>query len=244
VIGGALQRARFHCLAAALCAGLASANAARMTSRLVALAGLGFVLFAIAARAPGVRLASVALALALGGLWWGSIRLAALDRSPLLREVDRAERARVDVTGPARRGRFSLRVPARVLRFGLLRLREPVLLELPLGRSPPQGARLEVLGEIELPRTAMNGFDERAYLRRHGVHVVLRGDRWRMVGRRGGFGSLADRLRDRLDRALASGTRGEHRKLLQAVVLGADGGLPEQLRDRFRASGLYHLLGD
>ena len=42
---------------------------------------------------------------------------------------------------PAAESRFELRVPAQVRRFGRLRLREPVLLELPLGRSPPQGAR-------------------------------------------------------------------------------------------------------
>src|SRR5205807_523357 len=82
-----------------------------------------------------------------------------------------------------------------VRRFGRLRPQESVLLELPLGRSPPQGAILRVLGQIALPRGPSHGFDERTWLRRHGVHVVLHGDRWRLIGRRGGLGGVTDRLR-------------------------------------------------
>ena len=182
------------------------------------------------------------LALGLGGLWWGSARLDALDRSPLLEQVDRAERSLVVVTGPPRRARYELRVPATMRRFGALRIDEPVLLQLPLGRSPPQGAVLEVLGVIALPRGPSRGFDERTWLRRHGVHVVLHGDEWRIVGHRGGLGGLADRVRGRLDRTLAPGVRGERRAVLVGVVLGEDQGLSEGLRQRFRASGLYHLL--
>src|SRR5207248_1447410 len=100
--------------------------------------------------------------------WWGSVRLASLDRSPLLAEVGRAERALVVVTAPPRPGSFGLRVQARVLRFGRLRPDEPVLLRLPLGRAPPQGALLDVLGVVELPHPPANGFDEGAWLRRHG----------------------------------------------------------------------------
>jgi competence protein ComEC len=71
---------------------------------------------------------------------------------------------------------------------------------------------------------------------------VLRGDRWRVVGRRGGFGSVADRLRERLARSVVIGLHGERRGILVGVVLGDDGGLSDELRQRFRASGLYHLL--
>ena len=57
---------------------------------------------------------------------------------------------------------------------------------------------------MRLPRRPKNGFDETTWLRRHGVHVVLRADRWRSIGRRGGLGGIADRLRAalaELDRA-------------------------------------------
>jgi competence protein ComEC len=45
-----------------------------------------------------------------------------------------------------------------------------------------------------------------------------------------------------LARASTPGLAGERRAVLQGVVLGEDGGLSDTLRQRFRASGLYHLL--
>ena len=127
-------------------------------------------------------------------------------------------------------------------RFGTLRTSEPVLLELPAGRAPAQGDVLRALGVLAAPRGPQNGFDEWLYLRRHGIHVVLRVDRWRVIGRRGGIGGVADRLRSFVTRGLSRGAGGEHRAVLLGVVLGADEGLSQGLRDRFRASGLYHLL--
>jgi predicted membrane metal-binding protein len=41
---------------------------------------------------------------------------------------------------------------------------------------------------------------------------------------------------------MAPGVGGARRALIGGVVLGEDEGLDEELRDRFRASGLYHLL--
>ena len=178
----------------------------------------------------------------LAAVWWGSGRAADLDRSVLADRIGWAETSLVTVTGPPRRGRFELRLPARVSRFGRLWVDEPVLLELPLGRAPPQGARLEVLGELVRPRGPVNGFDEAGWLRRQGVHVVLRGDRWRMVGRRGGVPGFADKLRAWLGRSAARGLHGERRGIVEGVVLGDDAGLSDDLRRDFRASGLYHLL--
>ncbi|HYZ76092.1 MAG TPA: ComEC/Rec2 family competence protein [Gaiellaceae bacterium] len=184
----------------------------------------------------------VACSAVLAGAWWGSMRLAVLDRSLLAARIGWAETSLVTVTGPPRRGRFELRLPARVSRFGLLQIDEPVLLELPRGRAPPLGARLEVLGELVRPRGSSHGFDESRWLRRQGVHVVLRGDRWRIVGRRGGLPGFADRLRGWLGRSAARGLTGERRGIVEGVVLGDDAGLPDDLKRDFRASGLYHLL--
>jgi competence protein ComEC len=231
-----------HVLAGALCAGFAGANFLRVQNLFVLIAGAALLVLSAAAETSGLRVGLAGTALAFWGLWWGTVRLDALDRSPLRAEVGRAEQALVEVTGPARHGRFNLRIPARMLSFGPRRVREPILLELPLGRSPPQGARLRVLGEIELPSSSEQGFNEEQYLRRSGMHVVLRGDRWRIVGRRAGLGGLADRLRAGFTGSLEPGTSGERRRLLLAIVLGEDGALSEDLRDRFRASGLYHLL--
>jgi competence protein ComEC len=221
--------------------GLAAANLFRETSLFLALVAVGLAVAAVAV-VPALRLVTVAMALLLAGWWWGSARLVALDRSVLLPKAGTAGPALVAVTGPARRSRFDLRVPAQVRRFDGEALGEPVLLRLPLGRSPPQGALLDLVGEIRLPRGPRNGFDERTWLRRHGVHVVLRASRWRIVGRRGGLAGLADGLRSRLARSMAPGIDGERRAVIAGIVLGEDEGLSDGLRARFRASGLYHLL--
>jgi competence protein ComEC len=237
-----VARATPHLLAAALCVGLAGANAIRLTAPAVAAVACSLAL--VGAFAVGwARLGLVAAGLCLAGLWWGGARLEALDQSVLASRVGEAGRFTIAVTGPARRSQFALRVPAQVRRFQNRDVRENVLLRLPPSRSPPQGALLELTGEIRPPRTPDDGgFDERRWLRRQGVHVVVHADRFRVVGRRGGLAGLADRLRARLARSMAPGLDGERRAVLAGVVLGEDEGLSEGLRDRFRASGLYHLL--
>jgi competence protein ComEC len=225
---------------AALCVGVAAANLARSTFATLAI-GVGLAALVVALE-DGARAWLLAGVLILMGWWWGSARLNALDRSVLRGHVDTAERSLLGVTGPARRTRFELRVPAEIRRFGRLRFHESVLLELPLGRAPPQGGLLEAVTTVRLPKPPKHGFDERTWLRRHGVHVVLRADRWRLVGHRGGLGGIADRLRAALAGSIAPGLRGERRGVIEGVVLGDEQGLSEQLRQRFRSSGLYHLL--
>ncbi len=130
-----------------------------------------------------------------------------------------------------------------VRRFAGRTMRERVLLELPAGRAPPLGAVLALRARPVAPRGPETGFDERGWLARRGVHVVLHASgTWRVVGRRGGIGGVGDRLRAAVGGALALGTTGERRALVAAVVLGADEGLDTPLRDAFKASGLYHLL--
>jgi competence protein ComEC len=231
-----------HLLAASLCVGLSLALAVRLAHPALAVAAVALALSALALDSR--RAVALALALAAAGWWWGSERLGELDRSALSAEIDRAALARLEVTGPARRSEFAVRVPVRVLWFGRLDLRERARLDLPPERAPPQGAILEAVVTVARPRgpAEAGGFDEAGYLRRQGVHVVLRAGAFRVVGRRGGVGGLADRLRATVARSMAPGLEGERRAVIAGVVLGEDEGLEEELRDRFRASGLYHLL--
>jgi competence protein ComEC len=214
--------------------GLALADAARVRELVlvVAVAAAG-TLVAVAARGGAVVVIAVVVAAA--GWWWGSLRLDALDGSTLAPRIGTADRFRLVTTADARRGRFDERQFARV---GA----ERVELELSLGRAPPQGAVLDVLAVVKAPRGPANGFDERTWLRRQGIHVVLQVDEWRPVGRRGGLGGVADRLRSWLRRASAPGLAGERRGLVEGVLLGDDGGLSDGLKQAFRRSGLYHLL--
>ena len=228
-------------LAGSLFLGLAAANVARVQT------GLALVLAALLGSTATAsrrhrRFGLLAVALALVGWWWGSARLDAFDRSPLTSRLDTAARVHVTLTGPARRGKYDVRAPAIVTVFAGRPLREPVQLKLPLGRAPPQGAILDALVRVTAPRGPKNGFDEQTWLRRHGVHVVLLVDRWQIVGRRRGLGGLADALRQQLQSSVARGLTGNRAAVVEGVVLGEDRGLSDELRRRFRASGLYHLL--
>jgi competence protein ComEC len=229
-----------HLLAAAFCVGIAGSLGVRVASVLLALLALAFAAGALAE--PRVRVVGLAAALFLAGTWWGSVRLEALDHSVLEREIGRAGPALLEVTEPSRRSPFDVRVPVRVLRFGEEKPGERARLDLPAGRAPPQGALLNVIVEIHAPHPEENGFDEAGYLRRQGIHVILKADSFTIVGRRGGLRGLADRVRAAIAGSLAPGVSGERRAVIAAVVLGEDEGLGPELRDRFRASGLYHLL--
>jgi competence protein ComEC len=239
VIARIVERGWPTLLVLAACIGIALSNAVRAPAILLAVL---VVVAGVAALAPDARLPACALALVLVGWWWGSARLDALDRSVLAPEIGRSGLATTIVTGPVRKTPFALRVPAEVRRFDSRPLRERVLLELPVGRSPPQGAVLVLRVTVGAPRGPEDGFDERGWLARRGVHVVLHGGEWRIVGRRGGIGGVSDRLRAHVARAIAPGLGGERRAVLAGIVLGEDEGLTDELRANFKASGLYHLL--
>jgi competence protein ComEC len=228
-------------LVGAACVGIAVSVWIRPPAPALALAAVAALAGALLA-SDTRRLALAGIALACVGLWWGSVRGDALDRSYLAGRLGHEASARLVVTGPARRTPFVLRVPAEVRRFGPVSIRERVLLELPPERAPPQGAVVELHAQPVAPRGPETGFDERGWLARRGVHVVLRGADTRIVGRRGGIGGVGDRLRTHVESTLARGTTGERRRLLAGIVLGEDSAIGPELRDAFQASGLMHLL--
>ncbi len=238
----ALERGWPAVALAALAVGLAASNWLSLPWPAGVVAGLAAA--AASLRLPGpARLALAAVALAAAGLWWGGLRLHELDRSYLASRIGQPAAAQAVVTGASSRSPFAVRAAAEVRRFDGVELRERVLLELPAGRAPPQGAVLELRARPVAPRGPETGFDERGWLARRGIHVVLHASGpWQVVGRRGGIGGVGDRLRTAIGSALALGTTGERRSLVIGVVLGADEGIDPELRAAFKASGLYHLL--
>ena len=231
-----------HLLVGALCLGLSAALAANAPVALTMVAAVGLGAAALASRE--LRAFLLAVALLLGGWTWGTMRLQSLDRSDLLEVVGSSAPARLEVTGPARTTEFEVRVPVKVLRYGARSVEERARLDLPRGRSPPQGSIIEVVARVQPPQSpdGPGGFDETAYLRRQGIHVVLSAPDFRVVGKRGGVGGIADALRRAVAESLAPGVGGERRAVIAGIVLGEDEGLERSLRDDFQASGLYHLL--
>src|SRR5262245_11836764 len=166
----------------------------------------------------------------------------ALGSSVLAARIGESGQATLVTVAPARRSEWSTRVIAAMREFRHEPLRERVLLVLPVGRSPPRGAILDATVRVEEPRPKSDGFDERAWLARQGIHVVLDASSWRQIGRRGGLQGWGDRLRDRIELAIGRGASGVRRGIVLGVVLGEDEGLPADVQRDFRASGLYHLL--
>ena len=228
-------------LVAAAAGGIALAVWVSMPFAVIAFAALGAIATACVF-AGTARIAALALALAALGLGWGSLRMDALRTSVLARELGETGVAELVTVAPARSSQWSTRVIAMTREFRHARLRERVLLVLPVGRSPPRGAILEATVRVSEPQPPRDGFDERAWLERQGIHVVLEASSWREVGRRGGIAGFGDRLRDRIERAITRGADGVRRGIVLGVVLGEDEGLPADVQDDFRASGLYHLL--
>jgi competence protein ComEC len=228
-------------LAVSASAGLALSNWISVGAATAAALAL-VALVGVAVLDGTARAVALGVVLAAAGLWWGSLRLDALGRSELASEIGESGAVQLVVTGPARQTSWAVRVPAETRTFRGRPLRERALVILPVGRSPPRGAILETVVRVAEPRGAENGFDERAWLARQGIHVVLRGGSWRQVGRRGGIAGFGDRLRDRIEHAVGRGAGGVRRALVLGIVLGEDEGLPEEVRQDFRASGLAHLL--
>ncbi|WP_411278228.1 ComEC/Rec2 family competence protein [Gaiella sp.] len=238
----ALDRGWPAVLLATLALGLSTANWLSFPRLAGVVAGVTAIAASFALPAS-VRLGLAALALGSAGLWWGGLRLHELDRSVLVARIGEPSSARVVVSGTPSRSPFAIRVLAEVRRFDGVAVRERVLLELTAGRAPPQGSVLELRVRPVAPRGPETGFDERGWLERKGIHVVLHASgSWQIVGRRGGIGGVGDRLRTSIARALALGTSSERRSLVTGVVLGADEGIDPDLRDAFKTSGLYHLL--
>jgi competence protein ComEC len=231
-----------HALVGALCAGFALANLARL-SLVPGLGAAGVLIgLALAAADPRFRLALMAAAVVAGAWGWGSVRLAELDRSVLASRIGTAERAVVEVEEPPKAESFDQRMKALVLRWGTLRLHEPALLELPLGRAPPQGARLRLVGLLKAPPGPSNGFDEAKWLRRQGIHAILEGQSWRIVATRNGISGVGDRVGRWLSGDTTRGLKGERRDVIEAIVLGRSSEVDQGLLADFRATGLYHCL--
>lgn len=89
------------------------------------------------------------------------------------------------------------------------------------------------------------GFDYRAHLARQGIRTLVTVRDFRSVDvlerGRGVFRMIQDRREEIRQRFLAS-TSGPGSAVLQAMVLGEEGLLTDEIRDRFMAAGVTHIL--
>ena len=165
--------------------------------------------------------------------WWGSARLDALDRSvaraPTSAAPDGARRRH------RRAARRQLR-PAPVRAASAVRGRavdERVSSSCRSDARRP-GRRLSVLAVVRAAARAEHGFDERTWLRRQGVHVVLHVDEWTQSGAAAGSaasptGCAVARARHRARSRRESGARSS-KGSCSATTRGSRDGLKTSFR--------------
>ena len=109
------------------------------------------------------------------------------------------------------------------------------------------GDLVRVSGKMRKPGSFMNpgGFDYAEYLARSGVFAtvsVRTGDDIALLKRGAGVFRTIQDWRERIRQAFLASTAGPGSAILQAMVLGEEGGLTEELRDRFLAAGVTHII--
>ncbi len=199
-----------------------------------AAAGLGLVVARPRRRSAGhvVWLALLALSAAATGLAVGALRLTAIDRGAFHGPSGRPASATGYVTAVPRRSRGEVRIRIQTADGRLaIEAREPVP-DLLIGRQ------VRASGTLREPEPW-----EAAYLARYGIRQVLAADAVRPTGgRRDGPAALIDRIRDRAELALGTGTPQAQAELLRGFVLGEDDRIDAATVDDFKRSGLAHLL--
>jgi competence protein ComEC len=211
--------------------------------------GLG-LLAAIGYRRP---LVCVAVALLLpAGTALGAARIAAIDHSDLAPLAGRDVSVRGFVTKRERPSFGVRRLRLRVNRVeagvrgrravhDLAQLRVPGEVRLAL---PSIGDELVATGTLSLPKRSTGGsFDYRAYLRRAGVHVVLRARFAEATGRRRtGLAGAIDAIRSRAEAGVSAGLSPPLAALARGMVLGEDEDISDRTSEDFKRSGLAHVL--
>ena len=204
------------------------------------------------------RAAALVIAFLLLGLMAGSLRQQALEESLLAGFEGKWVTAEVTVTKAPRLagGRLSFRGHAdKVVRRHLYQpADENVMVQIYChdscgrlaGEQLEEGRRVRVRGVVTEPSTNPGAdFDYGLYLRRRGVNAIITTsltDLEITPGRRGGPAGVVDRLRRHARHSLMAGDWGAAGGLYLGIVLGDTSGVPEDVIDDFRASGLLHLL--
>jgi predicted membrane metal-binding protein len=248
----ALARHPLHLALASIVGGLLLAMAGPVATVLGA--ALAAALAMVAGRP---RFGVLAAALVLTAAWAGERRLAAIDHSPLGPHIGRIVTVRGHLLARKRSAGRGYRAWLEVTAAGLgtardrpeERLRAAAeRVELVASRPPRAalavGDELLVEGSLERPGRRSGGeFDYPAYLRRAGIHAVLRAERVVVTGRtRVGVEGAIDAIRRRAESGVSARLDRRLGALARGVVLGQDEQIDQRSVERFQASGLAHLL--
>ncbi len=106
---------------------------------------------------------------------------------------------------------------------------------------------VRISGKLYRPRGFDNPgvFDYPSYLARNGIYrtvSVRSGDQIQVVTPGQGIFRTIQDWRERIRQAFLASTSGPGSAILQAMVLGEEGGLTDEMRDRFLAAGVTHII--
>ncbi len=109
------------------------------------------------------------------------------------------------------------------------------------------GDRIRVSGMLSEPRGSNNlgGFDYPAYLAQNGIYFtvnVKNAEKIDILSRGTGIFRTIQDWRERIRQAFLASTTGQGSAIIQAMVLGEEGGLTDEVRDRFMAAGVTHII--
>lgn len=109
------------------------------------------------------------------------------------------------------------------------------------------GDRIELSGRPVPPRGYRNpgGFDYPAYLARQGVFAVVpvkSGSAVAILERGSGPFRFVQDLRERIRRSMTASLHGDGAAVLLAMTIGEEGNLSDDLRERFMAAGVTHII--
>jgi len=109
------------------------------------------------------------------------------------------------------------------------------------------GDTIRVTGKMFKPRGYKNpdGFDYPAYLAKNGIHYTVGvGDfsKIRVLTQGKGIFRTIQDWRERIRQSFLASTTGPGSAILQAMVIGEEGRLTEDMRDRFMAAGVTHII--
>lgn len=222
-------------------------------------------------RAQTLVLIAVLLSGLFAGYLGGSVRVLALSEGALVEHAGARVQAELVVTGEVRVTAGRERATARVMRAHLWAGEqqaaeqtevglpgESILLEVKSPRADPastgdeaaapvlsQGAVVSCVGFIREPSgPTASGFDQRAFLRRQGVEMVLQAAARdvHLQGSRGGFWGFFDRVRSRAQKDLSRGPEARLDEVFQGVVMGDTQGIDSSWLAAFRRAGTAHML--
>jgi len=109
------------------------------------------------------------------------------------------------------------------------------------------GDRVSLTGRINPPRGFRNpgGFDYPEYLARQGVYAMIsvkRGSDIVVLEQGTGVMRSIQILRERIRQAFLSALQGEGAAILLAMTIGEEGSITDDLRERFMAAGVTHII--